>query len=454
VESYRRLSFIRLPEKIRKKVSQLWENFEGTRIINRPAENPLAYALLNELKADLDVSFLQVGLKVEGDLIGFFTCMTKGVDMFTEKHIRLFEGLHDPFAIAMANALKHKEVLKFKDMLADDNRYLHNELLDAVGSKVIGADLGLQQVMGQARQVAVMNSPVMLLGETGVGKEVIAHNIHSMSLRADGPFIRVNCGAIPDNLIDSELFGHEKGAFTGATAQKRGRFERAEGGTIFLDEIGELPLQAQVRLLSVIQNREIERVGGTKTIPVNVRILSATHRNLSEMVAKQQFREDLWFRVNVFPIMIPPLRHRKEDIPTLALYFIEQKTRELRLDADVVLAPGAMDRLVAHEWPGNVREMQNIIERALIVNQVGYLTFDNLLSPPKTEERSLVHSKPRLGNVLPLDELNRQYIEQVLKITKGKVNGSGGAAELLKINPNTLRKRMRKLKIVFGQKRK
>ncbi|HTP05168.1 MAG TPA: sigma-54 dependent transcriptional regulator, partial [Nitrospirota bacterium] len=213
--------------------------------------------------------------------------------------------------------LRHQEVSRLKDMLADDNRYLQRQLLSVSGSEIMGADFGLKAVMNMVRQVAPLDSPVLLMGETGTGKEVIATAIHRFSPRREGPFIRVNCGAIPDSLIDSELFGHEKGAFTGAISQKRGRFERAHKGTIFLDEIGELPPQAQVRLLNVLQDREIERVGGTESIPVDIRILSATNRNLQAMVASGQFREDLWFRLNVFPIMIPPLRQRKEDIPAL-----------------------------------------------------------------------------------------------------------------------------------------
>ena len=216
------------------------------------------------------------------------------------------------------------------------------------------------------RLVASLNSPVLLLGETGVGKEVIANAIHYSSPRKDGPFIKVNCGAIPDTLIDSELFGHEEGAFTGATTKKRGRFERAHKGTILLDEIGELPPPAQIRLLRVIQNKEVERVGGTKPIPVDIRVIAATHRNLKEMVSKNEFREDLWFRLNVFPITIPPLRERKEDIHALVQHFAERKSKELKFHTVPTLATGAIDRLKSYHWPGNVRELENVVERALI----------------------------------------------------------------------------------------
>ena len=239
--------------------------------------------------------------------------------------------LNEPFAIAFSNTLKHQEVLRLKDLLADDNRYLHRELLHLSGEEIVGADFGLKRVIEMVRQVAPLNSPVLLLGETGVGKDVIANAIHYSSPRKDGPLVKVNCGAIPETLLDSELFGHEKGAFTGAISQKRGRFERANQGTIFLDEIGELPSPAQVRMLRVLQYKEIERVGGTNPIPVDIRLIAATNRNLEEMVKTKQFREDLWFRLNVFPIHIPPLRERKEDIPALVRHFVKRKSRELKL---------------------------------------------------------------------------------------------------------------------------
>ncbi len=222
--------------------------------------------------------------------------------------------------------------------------------------------------MHKVRQVATINSPVLLLGETGVGKDVIANAIHYSSTRSGNPIITVNCGAIPESLIDSELFGHEKGAFTGAISQRRGRFERADSGTIFLDEIGELPLQVQVKLLRVLQNREFERVGGTETIRPDIRIIAATNRNLEQMVNEKKFREDLWFRLNVFPIYVPPLRARKEDIPELAHHFVEIKSVELKLPAFPKISSKAMGLLTSYDWPGNVRELQNVVERELILN--------------------------------------------------------------------------------------
>jgi transcriptional regulator with GAF, ATPase, and Fis domain len=348
----------------------------------------------------------------------------------------------------MANALRHREVLKLKDSIADDNKYLHSELRRLSGDEIVGANFGLKNVMYKVRQVAALDSPVLLLGETGVGKDVIANAIHYSSTRSDSPFVNVNCGAIPDTLIDSELFGHEKGAFTGALSQKRGRFERANNGTIFLDEIGELPLQAQTRLLKVLQSKEIERVGGVKTISLNIRIIAATNRNLEEMVNHNQFREDLWYRLNVFPIWIPPLRERKSDIPALVQHFINHKSRELKLPIVPTLTVGAIDPLMEYHWPGNVRELENVIERALILKPAGPLTFEHL-NPGLAQRTTQINEKSKeMDN---LDQVVSRHIRQVLSKTQGIVNGPEGAASLLGINPSTLRNRMKKLGIRYGR---
>ncbi len=357
--------------------------------------------------------------------------------------------LKEPFAIALGNILKHQEILRLKELLDDDKRYLQRELLHLSGDEIIGAEFGLREVMMLARQVASLNSPVLLLGETGVGKDVIANAIHYSSPRKDGPFIKVNCGAIPETLLDSELFGHEKGAFTGAVSQKRGRFERSDQGTIFLDEIGELPPQAQVRMLRVLQDKEIERVGGTNPIAVDIRIIAATNRNLEDMVKTNQFREDLWFRLNVFPIRIPPLRERKEDIPAMVHYLIGRKSRELSLSTPPSLAPGVIDLLKAYHWPGNVRELENWVERALIVSKGKPITSDDLTGI--IPERRTLIPQENSGALLKLDEVTSGHIRRVLEITSGKVHGKGGAAEVLGINPSTLRNRMNQLGIPYGR---
>jgi len=305
------------------------------------------------------------------------------------------------------------------------------------------------------RQVAALSSPVLLLGETGTGKEVIAGAIHNLSQRKEGPFIKINCGAIPENLMDSELFGHEKGAFTGALSQKRGRFERGEGGTVFLDEVGELRPEAQVRLLRVLQDKEIERVGGTKPFKVDIRVIAATHRDLESMIEAGTFREDLYFRLKVFPIVIPPLRQRRGDIPSLVHYFVAKKTRNMGLTRIPSLAQGAIERLMAYSWPGNVRELENAVERAIILSKGAPLAFEDLQGRaggehPLEERPGILRGQDM--TTVALDELVARHIHHVLAMTGGKVGGKGGAAQLLQVNPSTLRKKMRKLGIPFGRK--
>jgi transcriptional regulator with GAF, ATPase, and Fis domain len=388
---------------------------------------------------------LGLGEQVVG--AGSLVLTTEGDELFTQRHADLLSMLKEPFAIAMANALRHREVLRLKERLADDNRYLHTELRRLSGDEIVGADFGLRDVMQQVRRVAPTESPVLLTGETGVGKDVIANAIHLGSPRREGPFIPVNCGAIPDSLLDSELFGHEKGAFTGALSQKRGRFERANKGTILLDEIGEMPLEAQVRLLRVLQHREIERVGGTERIPVDIRIVAATNQDLSAMVQAGRFREDLYFRLNVFPITVPPLRERTNDIAALVHHLIERKAMELKLGYTPELAPGSIDVLMAYSWPGNVRELENVIERAIIVHHEEPLRFDDL-------DTSFARRVPKVDlesgeQPLDLDSVVARHIKRVLEVTGGKIHGPGGAGELLKVNPNTLRYKMRKLGVPF-----
>ncbi len=427
-------------------------------IVNNPQDDPVG-KIAWEATGKKELSYMISLLKVGSENLGAVAIMARGYDRYSEKDFKLFHKLRGPFAIAMANALQHQEVIRLQEMLADDNRYLKRQIHRMTGDEIIGKDFGLRDVMEMVRQVAPLSSQVLLHGETGVGKEVIANAIHHSSTRADGPLIKVNCGAIPESLIDSELFGHEKGAFTGATTQKRGRFERAHGGTIFLDEIGELPLEAQVRLLRVIQMKEIERVGGTGPVSVDIRIIAATHRDLPEMVREGTFREDLWFRLNVFPITIPPLRHRRMDIPALVNFFIERKSREMNLQVERKPAPGSLEALQAYHWPGNVRELENVVERTLIRSSVNsdqrYLRFDELgLFPSPSESVAVPVVSPDSLSVLNMDEVMKRHIESVLLLTKGKIQGDDGAATLLGIPPSTLRNRMRKLGVLFGRHRR
>ncbi len=422
-----------------------------TKLMERSGDDAVAGPVVRQLGI-ADLPGLLLDLALEGKFVGTLSVFSEPDISFNRHHVGLLSQLNEPFAIALTNSLRYRELQTLRDTLADDNRYLQDELRTISGGEVIGAEFGLKRVMEMVRQVAPLKSPVLLIGETGVGKEVIANAIHNLSLRSNGPFIRVNCGAIPPTLMDSELFGHEKGAFTGALFQKRGRFERADGGTIFLDEIGELPLEAQVRLLRVLQEKEIERVGGTETLQVDIRVIAATHRNLDQMLAEGRFREDIYFRLRVFPIAIPPLRRRPEDIPVLAQHFIQKKSREMKKLKIPSLAPGALDRLMQYSWPGNVRELENAVERELIVSKGALLSFDDLDAKLQTT----VAGKPERGGEpawepLELDTVMSRHISQVLSRCHGRVEGENGAARLLNIHPSTLRKRMKKMGIPFGR---
>lgn len=419
-------------------------------------KDPFEYAIGREMLQFHKVpctSLMVVLLKSSGQILGSLVFITDGKEKYTSGHGELVSLLKEPFLIAMSNALKHREVLKLKDLLADDNRYLHDELRRLSGDEIIGANFGLKETMEKVRQVALLDSPVLLLGETGTGKDVMANAIHHTSPRGGGPFVSVNCGAIPETLIDSELFGHEKGAFTGAISRKRGRFERADKGTIFLDEIAELPLQSQVRLLHVLQNKTIERVGGTKTITLDIRIIAATNQDLEAKIRAGEFREDLWFRLNVFPVHIPPLRERKADIPALVQHFITIKAKELKFREIPAIEPGSMDALMEYSWPGNVRELQNVVERSLILNRGGRVNFDHLNFSPRS---TVQHQKGDdvVGSLKRLDDVISFHIRRVLEETKGKIHGTGGAADILGINASTLRNRMDKLGIEYGKKGK
>jgi hydrogenase-4 transcriptional activator len=418
-------------------------------IINNSALNPLARCV-HEYSGDPVCSALVVPLVIDKKDLGGVTLRAHGKDRYTDRHAALFLQLKGPFAVALSNTLKHREIVEMKERLADENRYLRNKLEQLSGDRAVGDSRQWKAVMRMVRLVAPLDSPVLVIGETGVGKEIVANAIHSFSSRKDTPFVRVNCGALPEGLLDTALFGHEKGAFTGAVGSKKGFFERANHGTIFLDEIGEMPMHAQVRLLRVLQNKELERVGGATTVPVDTRIIAACQQDLQAMVRAKRFRSDLWFRLNVFPITIPPLRERKEDIPVLVRHFIKAKARELKLEGLPELFPGAIDTLMDHDWPGNARELENVVERALILSRGGHLDFRSLL--PVREGGEAVSSTEKKLQVLELDQLVTDHIRSVLNMTHGKIYGPGGAADVLSINANTLRNRMNKLGIPYKRR--
>jgi len=315
--------------------------------------------------------------------------------------------------------------------------------------RLIGRDTGLAAVMTRARMVSRSSAPVLLFGETGTGKEIIARAVHEHSAFRHGPFHRVNCGAIPSELIDSELFGHEPGAFTGAVARRRGWFEQADGGTLFLDEVGELAPAAQVRLLRVVQDGEVVRVGGERSVKVRVRIVAATHRDLPAMVEAQAFREDLYYRLSVFPIVIPPLRDRPADIRAFAEYFAERAAHRFGLRA-LPITDDHVRVLTAYRWPGNVREMAAVMDRAVLIGQGRTLDVAGALGPVARPAQD-VPAVPAGGSaaiaIEPLEVVIRRHIEAALARAHGRVEGPLGAARALGVNPNTLRARMRKLRI-------
>ncbi|SMD09768.1 Transcriptional regulator containing GAF, AAA-type ATPase, and DNA-binding Fis domains [Desulfocicer vacuolatum DSM 3385] len=423
------------------------------RMVSDTADDPVTEPLCRYLGC-LERSALIMDLVIEGKFLGVLSFQSFPDEQFNESHRQMVSLLNEPFAIAVSNSIRYRQLKHLKDMLEDDNQYFQKELQLNRG-EVIGAEFGLKNTMEYVRQVSPTDSPVLLLGETGVGKELIATAIHNLSHRREGPFIAVNCGAIPESLMDSELFGHEKGAFTGAIAQKRGRFERANGGTLFLDEIGELNPDAQVKLLRVLQEKILERLGGTESIKLDIRVIAATHRDLDDMMAKDLFRQDLYFRLKVFPIVIPPLRYRLADIPSLVHHFIQKKSTQMKLHFMPRLAPDAMEHLMQYSWPGNIRELENTVERALILSHGAPLNFRELVFANAPEKRPSTPEieMPKIieDDFHSLDNVMVEHIKAALYKSGGKVEGKGAAADLLNINPRTLRHRMRKLGVPFGR---
>ncbi len=412
------------------------------RILNKPELDPIGEYFLDV--SGSDCSMLATFIYKNNRRFGIAVLIAPGRDQYTEDDLELFALIRDPISLALNNYLQIQENKKLQQML--DESFDRKEQGTRV-EDIVGYNLGLRNAIEMVQLVAPMMSPVLVTGETGVGKELIAAAIHNTSPRRDGPLIRVNCGAIPETVVDSELFGHEKGAFTGAISQRKGRFERADQGTIFLDEIGELKPDVQVKLLRVLQSGEIERLGGSEQIQVDVRIVAATHRNLENLVGEGSFREDLLFRINVFPIVIPPLRARKSDIPVLVDHFIQKKSRELSIYPTPSLGNKAIDRLMEYDWPGNVRELENVVERELILCRNSPLSFSNFHTTAIS--RKLPDDHDPEAELPALDDVISAHIFRALKKTKGRISGSMGAAEILGLHPNTLRNRMIKIGIPF-----
>ncbi len=370
--------------------------------------------------------------------IGVMSLASKEDDAFVSQDVGLLKQIGSQIAIALDNAHAYREIRTLKDKLAEEKLYLQGEINSGTNfEEIVGESPLLRNVLDQARTVAPSDATVLILGETGTGKELIARAIHRLSTRKDGSFIKLNCAAIPTGLLESELFGHEKGAFTGAISQKIGRLELADKGTLFLDEVGEIPLELQPKLLRVLQDQEFERLGGTRTLRVNIRLVAATNRDLEKSIANKEFRSDLFYRLNVFPIRLPALRQRKQDIPALVRYFVQTYARRMNRQIETIPAE-AMNALMAADWPGNIRELENIIERSVI------LSPGRTLNVPLTELQRPVSSTDVAHT---LEALERQHIVRALRETRGVVAGLHGAAARLGLKRTTLQSRMQRMGI-------
>ena len=384
----------------------------------------------------------------QGEALGVIGMVSTRV--LSDEEFELLGIFADQAAMAIKSAYLYRDLARYRDRLEVENAYLQEEIQQERGFEgIIGDSPALRAVLRKVQQVSRVETTVLLTGETGTGKELIARALHEGSPRKERPLIKVNCGAIPQGVVESELFGHEKGAFTGALNRRIGRFELAHNGTLFMDEVGELPLDTQVKLLRVLQEQEFERVGATRPQQVDVRLVAATNRDLDKEVAENRFRSDLYYRLNVFPIRIPPLRERPSDIPLLVRHFLAQFQRKLAKPLKGV-TPDSMTWLESYHWPGNVRELQNVLERACV-----------LADSPVVEVSESLGARPRAGGapaatgngptapagIIPLEENERIHIRRALAAANGKVHGPAGAAAMLGINPSTLRSRMQKLGI-------
>jgi transcriptional regulator with GAF, ATPase, and Fis domain len=376
-----------------------------------------------------------------GEVIGTLSVVSKIEGGFTQHEADVLVHIASQVAMAVDNAMAFSRIAELRDQLRQEKQYLESEInLENNYEDIVGDSKGLRQVLKEIETVAPTNATVLIQGETGTGKELLARAIHRLSPRNEHTFVKLNCAAIPAGLLESELFGHEKGAFTGAIARKLGRLELAHDGTLFLDEVGELPLDLQPKLLRAIQEREIERLGGNRVIPVNVRLIAATNRDLAQMVAEKQFRSDLFYRLKVFPIFAPPLRERASDIPVLVRHFVSTHSR--RMGKAIETIPNeTMQTLIRWHWPGNIRELENFLERAVI------LTRGPVLYAPLAELEARTDQEAEQEDTPTLHAAEREHILRTLRDTEGQIGGPDGAADRLGLKRTTLNSKIKKLGI-------
>jgi transcriptional regulator with GAF, ATPase, and Fis domain len=409
-------------------------------------EQPASRPGLEWLREEGIRGYRIVPIRFKGEPLGAAVAFTRG-DLLEELGPwgRIFA---DHFGAAIANARAFQEIHHLKAQLELQNAYLQEAVVEAKAfGDLVGQSAALRHIVSQIDLVAPTDASVLILGETGTGKELVAHEIHRRSRRKDGPLVRVNCASIPRELFESEFFGHMRGSFTGAVKDRAGRFETAEGGSIFLDEVGEIPMDVQNKLLRVLQEKRYERVGDDRTRRADVRIIAATNRDLKQAVAAGKFREDLYYRLNVFPLQVTPLRERLDDIPSLAKHFVELSTRDLKC-AKPRLTRAAIAKLQSYDWPGNVRELRNVIERAVILARGGALDFElpiaNQPVPAPSAARANDAPEPEFLTEAELQRRERNNLLLVLQKANWKIKGPDGAAELLGVKPTTLLSRMSK----------
>lgn len=413
-------------------------NSRQSLVVNDLANSSLNSEIIRRLVAQGIKSACFLPLIIRERVLGTLNLVSRRQAAFQQKEVELLTQVAGHVAMALNNALTFRQVAQLKERLAEEKLYLEDEIRTEYHfEEIIGESTALKRVLKQVETVGPTSATVLILGETGTGKELVARAIHDLSSRRDRTFIKLNCAAIPTGLLESELFGHEKGAFTGAIAQKIGRLELAHQGTLFLDEVGDIPLELQPKLLRALQEKEFERLGSNRTIPVDVRLIAATNRDLAKMVANHQFRSDLYYRLRVFPITVPPLRERAEDIPILVRYFAQKHAERMHKNIEII-PPETMDALTRWHWPGNVRELENIIERAVILSPGPILRVPLAELDPADSETS---------GSSTLEDAEREHIIRVLREARGVIGGPNGAAARLGLKRTTLNSKMRKLGI-------